>query len=113
MPDDENVRAYGDFYDTTLQLMKSTDLKAFDLNAEPAALRDRYGRSKFGQGCLLARRLVESGVRFVEVGSGGWDMHKELADSHGGPRWRIRQGLCGVDRRPRIARDAGLQRSSQ
>ncbi len=78
---DENVRAYGDFYDTTLQLMKSTDLKAFDLTAEPAEMRDKYGRNKFGQGCLLARRLVESGVRFVEVQSGGWDMHKQLADS--------------------------------
>jgi hypothetical protein len=77
---DENVRAYGDFYDTTLQLMKSSDLKAFDLTAEPAEMRDRYGRSKFGQGCLLARRLIEGGVRFVEVQSGGWDMHKQLAD---------------------------------
>lgn len=78
---DENVRAYGDFYDTTLQLMKSNDLKAFDLAPEPAAMRDSYGRNKFGQGCLLARRLVESGVRFVEVQSGGWDMHKGLEDS--------------------------------
>ncbi len=78
---DENVKAYGDFYDTTLQLMKSSDLKAFDLAAEPAALRERYGRSKFGQGCLLARRLVENGVRFIEVQSGGWDMHKQLEDS--------------------------------
>jgi hypothetical protein len=77
---DENVKAYGDFYDTTVALMKSTDLKAFDLAAEPAAMRDQYGRTKFGQGCLLARRLVESGVRFVEVQSGGWDMHKQLAD---------------------------------
>ena len=78
---DQNVKAYGDFYDSTLQLMKSSDLKAFDLSAEPAELRDKYGRNKFGQGVLLARRLVESGVRFVEVQSGGWDMHKDLADS--------------------------------
>ncbi len=77
---DENVKAYGDFYDTTLQLMKSSDLKAFDLGSETAATRDRYGRTKFGQGCLLARRLVENGVRFVEVQSGGWDMHKQLED---------------------------------
>ncbi len=77
---DENVKAYGDFYESTLQLMKSSDLKAFDLAAEPAELRDKYGRNKFGQGVLLARRLVESGVRFVEVSSGGWDMHKQLAD---------------------------------
>ena len=78
---DENVKAYGDFYESTLQLMKSSDLKAFDIGSEPAALRDKYGRNKFGQGVLLARRLVESGVRFVEVSSGGWDMHKQLADS--------------------------------
>jgi uncharacterized protein (DUF1501 family) len=78
---DENVKAYGDFYDTTIELMKSSDLKAFDIGAEPAALREKYGRNKFGQGCLLARRLIENGVRFVEVSSGGWDMHKQLEDS--------------------------------
>jgi hypothetical protein len=77
---DENVKAYNEFYETTFQLMKSTDLKAFDLSAEPAATRARYGKSKFGQGCLLARRLVENGVRFVEVASGGWDMHATLDD---------------------------------
>ncbi len=78
---DENVGAYNDFYDTTLTLMKSADLKAFNLSAEPANLRDGYGRSKFGQGCLLARRLVEAGVRFIEVTSAGWDMHANLEDS--------------------------------
>ena len=77
---DENVNAYNDFYDNTVQLMKSSDLKAFDLNAEPAALREAYGKSKFGQGCLLARRLTESGVRFIEVVSGGWDMHTGLEE---------------------------------
>lgn len=75
---DENVRAYNDFYDTTMRLMKSSDLDAFNLNAEPAEIRERYGRGKFGQGCLLARRLVENGVRFIEVQSGGWDMHKDI-----------------------------------
>jgi hypothetical protein len=55
--------------------------KAFDLNAEPAAMRDRYGRHKFGQGVLLARRLVEQGVPLVTVYwngeevPGGWDLH--------------------------------------
>ncbi len=77
---DENVKAYNDFYDATFQLMKSTDLKAFDLSAEPAATKARYGTSRFGQGCLLARRLVENGVRFVEVSHGGWDMHATLED---------------------------------
>jgi hypothetical protein len=75
---DENVKAYNEFYEATFQLMKSKDLAAFDLAAEPAATRARYGTSKFGQGCLLARRLVENGVRFVEVSLGGWDMHATL-----------------------------------
>lgn len=76
----DGVHDYGSFYDETLKLMKSDDLKAFHLAEEKDSLRDRYGRTKFGQGCLLARRLTEHGVRFVEVQSGGWDMHKDLAD---------------------------------
>lgn len=71
----KNVRAYNDLYDEALKLMKSEDLKAFDLSAEPAAARERYGDDSFGQGCLLARRLVEHDVRFVEVTLGRWDTH--------------------------------------
>jgi uncharacterized protein (DUF1501 family) len=59
------------------QMVLSPRLKAFDLNQETEAVRDRYGRSPFGQGCLLARRLVEHGVTFVEVGSTGWDTHQD------------------------------------
>jgi uncharacterized protein (DUF1501 family) len=77
---DESVKSYNEFYESTFQLMKSTDLKAFDLAAESAETKARYGKSKFGQGCLLARRLIENGVRFVEVASGGWDMHATLDD---------------------------------
>ena len=77
---DENVKSYNEFYESTFQLMRSSDLKAFDISAEPEAVRARYGKSKFGQGCLLARRLVENGVRFVEVALGGWDMHAALED---------------------------------
>ena len=77
---DENVKAYNEFYDATFQLMKSSDLKAFDLTAESAETKALYGTSRFGQGCLLARRLVENGVRFVEVAHGGWDMHATLED---------------------------------
>jgi hypothetical protein len=51
--------------------------KVFDLSQEPDALRDRYGRSTFGQSCLMARRLVAQGVRFVTINYGGWDTHKE------------------------------------
>ncbi|MFM9001844.1 MAG: DUF1501 domain-containing protein [Opitutia bacterium] len=77
---DENVKAYNDFYASTFELMRSRDLKAFDISAEPKAARAKYGADKFAQGCLLARRLVEHGVRFVEVRSGGWDMHASLED---------------------------------
>jgi hypothetical protein len=69
------VRAYTDMYDDAVKMMKSEELKAFDLAAEPDALREKYGRDKFGQGCLLARRLVEHGIRFVEVTFGSWDTH--------------------------------------
>lgn len=69
------VRAYTDMYDDAVKMMKSEELKAFDLSAEDAALREKYGDGKFGQGCLLARRLVEHGVRFVEVTFGSWDTH--------------------------------------
>jgi hypothetical protein len=70
-----NVKAYGDMYDAALKMMKSEDLVAFDLTKEPDDMRDSYGRDPFGQGCLLARRLVERGIRFVEVTHGYWDTH--------------------------------------
>jgi hypothetical protein len=74
------VKSYTQFYEKTVSLMSSTDLEAFRLDEEPEALKERYGRNKLGQGCLLARRLVEKGIRYVEVASGGWDMHNNLED---------------------------------
>jgi hypothetical protein len=62
-------------YRRAVTLMRSKEAKAFDLSQEPAASRAAYGRSKFGDGCLLARRLVEVGIPFVEVFQGGWDTH--------------------------------------
>jgi len=62
-------------YGNASQMVLSPRIKAFDVNEEKDAVRDRYGRSPFGQGCLLARRLVEQGVTFVEVESNGWDTH--------------------------------------
>jgi hypothetical protein len=70
-----NVKAYADMYDDAMAMMKSEDLKAFDLTEEAPEMRAQYGKESFGQGCLLARRLVERGVRFVEVSLGGWDTH--------------------------------------
>lgn len=60
-----------------VELMKSPDAKAFLLDDEPASIKAAYGESKFGLGCLMARRLVETGVPFVEVTLGGWDTHKD------------------------------------
>lgn len=64
-----------------VQLMRSDRRQAFDLSQEPEAIRAAYGPGRFGQGCLLARRLVEAGVRFVEVYLQNWDTHeKRVAD---------------------------------
>src|SRR5262249_2297921 len=67
-------------YDQTTQMALSPGTKAFNLDREPDGMGDLYGRSAFGQGCLMARRLIEAGVTFVEVQSPGWDTHaNELA----------------------------------
>jgi len=65
-------------YAEAVRLLGSVDLEAFDLSKEPESVRDRYGAGAIGKGCLLARRLVESGVRVVEVEVNGWDMHRDL-----------------------------------
>ncbi len=67
-------------YDRAVTLMKSKEAKAFDLSLEPASSRKAYGATPFGEGCLLARRLIETGVSFVEVGLGGWDTHQDNFD---------------------------------
>ncbi|REK12474.1 MAG: DUF1501 domain-containing protein [Planctomycetota bacterium] len=72
-----------DVYRRTARMVLSPQVGVFDLSGEPDKLRDAYGRTEFGQGCLLARRLVETGVSFVEVistgstGDQGWDTHKK------------------------------------
>lgn len=83
-----DTRSYDSSVEHALSLLTSPDAKkAFDLSQEPAALRERYGPSFFGQSCLTARRLVESGVRYVQVnwsrhpgqeGLEGWDVHGEF-----------------------------------
>jgi hypothetical protein len=82
-------------YARAVRLMRTEAAKAFDLHEEPATVRDAYGRNLFGQGCLLARRLVERGVPFVEVSlggttevPGGWDTHQD--------NFNQVQKLCGV-----------------
>ncbi len=69
------VKDHQTLYDQTAQMVLSPRTRAFRLGEEPDRLRDVYGRSAFGQGCLMARRLIEAGVTFVEVQSSGWDTH--------------------------------------
>ncbi len=67
-------------YDKSAKLVLSPMTKTFDLGLETAETKERYGNSEFGKGCLLARRLIEAGVTFVEVRLGSWDTHKEVFD---------------------------------
>lgn len=81
------ARGFDDYYEKAISMLTSSEVRAaFDLESEPQALRDQYGRTTYGQGCLLARRLVEAGVKFVtvyfsnsiggrRVNDGGWDTH--------------------------------------
>ena len=67
------------FYQRAYGLISSKEAReAFDINAEDAKLRDEYGRNQAGQRMILARRLVESGVRFVSMTYGGWDHHDNV-----------------------------------
>ncbi|MCA9063658.1 MAG: DUF1501 domain-containing protein [Planctomycetaceae bacterium] len=72
------VNAYRDFYREAVKLLQSPDLEAFDISREDQKIRDAYGDHRIGQGCLLARRLIEKRVRFVEVEFGGWDNHNDI-----------------------------------
>jgi hypothetical protein len=82
--DDDFVRGHGDPIATgekavekqAVDMMRSPRLAAFRAEEEPEKIRQAYGDSPFGRGCLLARRLVEAGVPFVEVTQRGWDTHK-------------------------------------
>ncbi len=65
-------------YSKTVRMMNSQYTRALSLKDEPDAVRDAYGRGSFGSGCLMARKLVEAGVTFVEVALGGWDMHANI-----------------------------------
>ena len=64
--------------DKTVKLMTSKQMEAFKVMKEPKEMQEKYGTTGFGRGCLLARRLVEAGVPFVEVDLGGWDMHADI-----------------------------------
>jgi hypothetical protein len=81
LEDGGTIAAMDSFYERAYALVQSAEAQAaFDITTEPDAIRDEYGRNQAGQRMLLARRLVEAGVRFVTLSYGGWDMHARLRD---------------------------------
>ena len=91
--DQRGVSAYSKTYAEAVRLMRSSDLAAFDVDLESKAMRQAYGETPFGTGCLLARRLVDHGVRYVEVCSDGWDTHADNFDRLADLTPSIDQGL--------------------
>lgn len=77
MPNDAELAASNQAEQQAYDMILGDGAKVFDLSQEKPELRDRYGRTKFGQSCLVARRLVEHGVPYVTINFGGWDTHKE------------------------------------
>lgn len=75
-----------DVYAKTIRMMNSQYTRAFKLDEERPQVRDAYGRGSFGSGCLMARRLIEAGVSYVEVALGGWDNHQDIFDTLKGQR---------------------------
>lgn len=93
----DGVDAMDTFYESAYSLLTSPEAKvAFDVGAEKGKLRDRYGRNAEGQRMLLARRLIESGARYVTVGLGGWDMHRNIFGAMRGRLPRLDQAYAAL-----------------
>ncbi len=75
------VNGYDDLYSDAIRLLRSQDLEAFDITKEPDDQKTAYGETRLGRGALLAPRLVERGVRFVEISFGSWDHHNQIFDN--------------------------------
>jgi hypothetical protein len=93
----DQLATYDEFAQKAADMILSPDAQnAFAIEKESEKLRDTYGRSEFGQSCLLARRLVESGVRFVTVNYGGWDHHAKIFESLDKKLPEFDQGLSAL-----------------
>ena len=95
----DNVGAMNTFYERAYSLISSQQAReAFNIEAEPANIRDEYGRNTAGQRLLMARRLVAAGVRFVTLTYGGWDMHNGITASMKSQMPPLDQGLAALIR---------------
>ena len=93
---DAIVESHRTAYEKAVRMMRSSAAEAFDTASEPDAIRDAYGRNLFGEGCLVARRLIERGVKFVEVSLNGVDGNNGIGwDTHADNFESVRR-LCGV-----------------
>lgn len=97
-------------YERAFALMRSPNLKAFDISSEKEETRKLYGNSPFGRACLMSRRLVESGVRFVEVTLADWDTHADNFNRTKGLMEQLDPGMSGLltDLRQRTMLDETL-----
>jgi hypothetical protein len=95
----DGIEAMDTFYQRAYRLISSKKAReAFNINAEPAKVRDEYGRHEAGQRMLLARRLVAAGVRFVSLTYGGWDFHNQIKPGMQGQVPRFDQGFATLIR---------------
>jgi hypothetical protein len=76
----DSINDHKTTYARAVSMMQSKEARAFDLSLEKTETRSAYGGGRFGDGCLMARRLVETGIPFVEVNLGGWDTHQDNFD---------------------------------
>ena len=88
--------SYQQVYKDAVKLMNSKDIDVFDINKEKKNVQEAYGDNPFGQSCLLARRLVGKGVRFIEVTHGGWDFHYDLYDDFAENAVSLDQGVSAL-----------------
>jgi hypothetical protein len=92
----DRVKDHASLYKQTAGMVLSPRMKAFHLDDEPASVRAAYGQTDFGQGCLLARRLVQAGVTFVEVRSNGWDTHQQNHEKVGKLAGQVDPGFASL-----------------
>lgn len=92
----KSMQGHQDMYFDAVKLMASKDIEAFDITKEPGDVRAKYGESYFGRACLLARRLVEKNVRFVDISHGGWDTHDDNFARLRGTADNLDQGLSAL-----------------
>ncbi|MHB9131234.1 MAG: DUF1501 domain-containing protein [Armatimonadota bacterium] len=94
VPDNPDFATLDQCENKAYELILGDARKVFDLSQEPDATRDKYGRNKFGQSCLAARRLVEAGVPYTTINYGGWDTHKQHFETMRRKLPELDQGLA-------------------